>query len=388
MSAASPHPRPWTDIGRHDLLPEASHDEVARLNTVAHLNRFLAQRLVPTVERAWKRRVQPGHIARFGRLPTDRHEARKALESEPTYQIWSTLRRNTMEMRQQIGRALVLRQAERLAAVAERHNAGASTLLLDESLDVPAYVRDIDVHLMPGGYTAETFPGDVSPAANYDAGLFATLGGAAGEFNDAAGRALVAWLGREHPDFKPKHILDLGCGLGHNTLPLARAFPDSLVVAVDVAAPMLRYGHARARSLGVDNVCFVQADATRLSGTMPSFDLVYTTMVLHETSRRSVEALFDIARRQLRLGGLTIHLEQPPYRGQDVFEQCMRDWDGRYNNEPFWSALHELDLPMLLEVAGFERESIFETRVVASEADPGQEDFGRAPAWYAVGARA
>jgi ubiquinone/menaquinone biosynthesis C-methylase UbiE len=385
MTASGVEPRPWTDIGRHELLPQARHDEVARLNSVAHLNRFLAQRLLPTVERAWKRRVQPGHIARFGRLPTDRHEARKALAADPTYQIWSTLRRNTMEMRQQIGRALVLRQAEALAATAATYNDGASTLHLDPSVEAPAYVREVDVHLMPGGYTTEVIDQDVSAGANYDAGLFATLGGGAGEFNDAAGRALAGWLKSQRPHFEPRHILDLGCGIGHNTLPLAQAYPDSLVVAVDVAAPMLRYGHARARALGVENVCFVQADATRLVGELPAFDLVFTTMVLHETSRRSVEALFAVARRVLRTGGITIHLEQPPYRGQDVFEQCLRDWDGRYNNEPFWSALHELDLAALLERSGFERSSIFETRVGAGPTSA-EEDFGRAPAWYAIGA--
>jgi hypothetical protein len=72
----------------------------------------------------------------------------------------------------------------------------------------------------------------------------------------------------------------------------------------------------------------------------------------------------------------------------------MRDWDGRYNNEPFWSALHETDLTALLARAGFGTANIFETRCVAPPAGSGgarpeavkHEDFGRAPAWYAVGA--
>ena len=38
----------------------------------------------------------------------------------------------------------------------------------------------------------------------------------------------------------------------------------------------------------------------------------------------------------------------------------MRDWDGRYNNEPFWSALHESVLPDLLVHAGFARGRVFE----------------------------
>jgi hypothetical protein len=66
----------------------------------------------------------------------------------------------------------------------------------------------------------------------------------------------------------------------------------------------------------------------------------------------------------------------------------MRDWDGRFNNEPFWGALHDSDLPAMLERAGFDKHCIFESQCIAPAWQwvGQQEDFGRAPAWYAVGA--
>lgn len=386
-------PKPWTTIGKHRLLPEAGHDEVARFNSIAHLNAFLAQRLVPRVRDAYEHRAAVRWRMKRGVAPADRHEVAEALASDPAYRSWSTLRRQTMEMRQQYGRALVQRQAHELAARAAQLNA-APTLRLDPSLEIPRYVASVDVHLMPGGYTGEQFEGDVGAGASYDAGMYATLGGGAGPWNDGAGRALADWLRREHPDFRPRRIVDLGCGVGQNTLPIRALYPEAEVIAIDVAAPMLRYGHARARALGVDDVHFWQQDATRTSLESHSCDLVYTTMVLHETSRDALARLFHEARRLLRAGGLTIHLEQPPYRGLAPFEQFMRDWDGRYNNEPFWSALHSMSLPDALEAAGFARADIFESACrVPSEAGhdgpavaDGQEDFGRAPRWYLVGA--
>ena len=208
-------------------------------------------------------------------------------------------------------------------------------------------------------------------------------------FRSAAGRALVDWLRREHPQFSPRRIVDLGCGLGHNTLPLRAAFPQAEIIAIDVAAPMLRYGHARAKSLGVTDVTFMQADATGAPLEDSSCDLVFTTMVLHETSRQALPRIFAEAHRLLRAGGLTVHLEQPPYRGLDPFEQFMRDWDGRFNNEPFWSALHESHLPSLLVKAGFGAGNVFESKCAAlppSQNGLQNEDFGRAPSWYVVGA--
>jgi SAM-dependent methyltransferase len=383
-------PEPWSRIGRHEMLPEASHDEAARFTAIAQLNAFLAARVAPGVQRAYEGRARQAFRLRHGREPLDRHDVGEALGRDPAYRSWSALRRNAMEMRQQAGRALVLRQAAALRERARKFNAGAATLRLDPRLDVPRYVSAVDAHLMPGGYTAEYQGDDVSNAANYDAGMFATVGGSAGPWNDAAGRALVDWLRRERPGFSPRRIVDLGAGLGHNTLPLRRAFPDAEVFAIDVAAPMLRYGHARAAALGVHDVQFLQQDATRTSLESGSCDLVYTTMVLHETSREALPRLFAEARRLLRADGLTIHLEQPPYRGLPAFEQFMRDWDGRYNNEPFWSALHESVLPDLLVRAGFARGRVFESRCVAPRADGAagadHEDFGRSPRWYAVGA--
>jgi len=382
------YPAPWQTIGRHALLPEAGHDDIARLDIVAQLNAHVAQRLGPAVREAWERRGRNLWRMRHGREPIDRREVAVAMEAEPAWQTYSLVRRNTMEIRQQAGRDLVGRQASALRERARELNAGARTLRLDPDFRPPRYVSAVDQHLMRGGYTREQLEEDVSNPANYDAGLYATIGGSGGPWSNAAGRALVAWLQREQPNFLPRRILDLGCGIGHNTLPLRAAFPQAEIVAIDVAAPMLRYGHARARSLGITDIEFVQADAadTRLASN--SFDLVFTTMVLHETSHQALPKIFAETHRLLRSGGLTLHLEQPTYRGLEPFEQFMRDWDGRFNNEPFWGALHESNLPAMLERAGFDKTRVFESRCVAPAwqwADQ-QEDFGRAPAWYAVGA--
>jgi ubiquinone/menaquinone biosynthesis C-methylase UbiE len=378
-------PPPWTDRGQHAVMPHGSHDDAARFNVLAAMNGFLASRIMPTVKQAYEHRGRQAFRLRTGRDVATMADVEVAIGQDPAYQAWSALRRNTMETRQQTGRELVLRQAEALAErTAALNAAGAATLQLDPALPVPDYVAEGDQHLMPGGYATELFPGDVGGPANYDAGIFATTGGRSGPWSDLAGRALVAWLRAAHPDFRPRRILDLGCGLGHNTLPLREAFPEAEIIAIDVAVPMLRYGHARARSLGVTDISFRQLDATRTGLPAGEFDLVFTTMVLHETSREAVEGMFAEAGRLLAPGGLTIHLEQPPYRQFGPFEQFMRDWDGRNNNEPFWSEMHQTSLPDLLVQAGFARADVFEA--AAGVDDPGVEDFGRAPKWYTVGA--
>jgi ubiquinone/menaquinone biosynthesis C-methylase UbiE len=302
-----------------------------------------------------------------------------------------------MEMRQQNGRAAVLRQAKELAEKVQETLNGNGNLQLKEGFQVPPYLMHVDNHLMPGSYHTEYFKGDVSNAANYDSGLFVTSGGMLGSLTDGGGQAIAKWVRETYPDFKPKRILDIGCGLGHNALPIAQAFPEAQVVAIDAGAPMLRYGAARAKALGVHNVTFIQADAASMPEFADaSFDWVQTTMFLHELSYASMRAIFRESFRVLKPGGIVLHVEQPQYAPEmPLFEQAMRDWDAFYNNEPFWSTLHEIDLDAYMVEAGFSKDRLIHDGVTAvvdrdvfpDAADDEGEDYGRKAAWHVIGAR-
>ncbi len=377
------------------MSPRATHDEIARFNFLANFNKYMSNVVVSGNAVAYERRVAPRWRAQHGVDPANRREIRAAMGEDSYYQMWSALRRSGMEMRQQAGRSLVLRQMQALRDRARALNAAcAATLRLDESITIPRYQSELDNHCMPGSYYAQYIEGDVSAAANYDAGMFATTAGLFGRYLDGAGRGTAQWLRRHRPGWQPRRILDLGCGLGHNLLPLARAYPDAEVIGVDVAAPMLRYGHARAVGMGLGRVIFQQANAEALPFAGASFDFIYSTMFLHETSHAALRNVLGEARRLLAPAGLQVHLEQPPYCGMNNFEQFLRDWDCHYNNEPFWSALHETNLPALLAEKGFAATAIFETEINAVVEDEMPkvatevEDFGRGGLWYACGATA
>ncbi len=389
-------PPDYRVVGRHAVFPETSHDEIERINFLAQMNRHLAARVVPGVQRAYEARVRPALNATLGREPSDRHEVRRGLLRDPSFQTWSALRRMTMEQRQQAGLWTVLRQSEKLAASAAELATG-DRLELDPALDIPRYVSAVDHHCMPGSYHRERFPGDVSAGANYDHGGFVTTGGLLGRYADGGGQAVVNWVRRKMPDFRPQRILDIGCTVGHSALPIAQAFPEAEVVAIDVAAPVLRYAAARAESLGVHNIRFVQANGENLARFADtSFDWVQTTMFLHELSTTALSAIFSESHRLLRAGGVVLHVEQPQYAADmPLFEQALRDWDAFYNNEPFWSRLHEMDLDYHMIHAGFHASELIHggvTGVVDRDLFPDAaqddtEDYGRKAAWHVIGAR-
>jgi ubiquinone/menaquinone biosynthesis C-methylase UbiE len=389
-------PPSWNEVGKHGIFPEARHDDVARFNFLANLNKHLALTLGPGNKLAYERRVLPAFHAREGHPPKTRHDVRKALAADPFHQMWSGLKRNSMEMRQQAGRSMVFRQLPEMIKNAKELNGEKSTLTLDPAIEQPRYQRAVDIHCMPGSYHTEYAENDIQAGANYDCGIFATTGGGLGCYSDGGGQALVQWVAKNKPGWSPKRILDIGCTVGHNATPLAAGFPGANVIAIDTAAPVLRYGHARAQSLGITNIHFRQMNGEDLSA-FPNghFDWVQTTMFLHETSGKALPQILKEIYRVLAPGGLMLHLEQPQYKPEmPLFEQAMRDWDAFNNNEPFWSSMHEFDMHKALHDAGFSSEELFEARIHAvvdhsifptSETDA-QEDYGRAAVWEAFGA--
>ena len=378
-------PPDYRVVGRHGVYPETSHDEVARFNFLAQMNRHLSTKVMPGVAEAFEARIEPKRKTVY----KTRHQVRKDLVKAPMFQWWSAMRRATMETRQQAGRWVTIRQADELNGKVRTLTEGDPRLVLNPEFEQPRSTAAIDHHCMPGSYHTELVPGDVTGPANYDAGIFATTGGMLGRYNDGGGVAVAQWVQKNLPDFKPKRILDIGAGLGHNVLPIAEAFPDAEVIAVDAGAPMLRYGLARAKTMGIKNVTFIQGDVSDLHEM--------STMFLHETSYKTMPMIFSETERLLTPGGIVLHVEQPQYSDEmPLFEQAMRDWDAFYNNEPFWTKMHEVDLDAWMEKAGFSRDNLIHGGVAAvvdpevfpeAAEDDEQEDYGRKAAWHVIGAR-
>jgi ubiquinone/menaquinone biosynthesis C-methylase UbiE len=391
-------PPSWRQVGQHAVFPQGTHDEVARFDFLTRLNTHLSQAVLPGVRKAYEARVKPAFQSQHGRAPADRHEVRRAMQADLYYQFWSALRRNSMEMRQQAGRSVVFRQLQALRDVADQLNADSPRLKLDSSVQQPRYQTAVDIHCMPGSYHTETVARDIAAGANYDSGIFVTTAGMLGRYSDGGGQALVDWLQKNKPGWQPQRVLDIGCTIGHNIVPLAQAFPDAQVLAIDTAAPVLRYAHARAASLGVTNLVFQQASGEHIPAADASFDLVTTAMFWHETSNTAMPRILREVHRVLAPGGITLHLEQPQYEGMDPFEAFMRDWDAYNNNEPFWTRMHEANLDALVTASGFPPGAYFETTMqakvdrtlfpapVGSSGGATQEDYGRTPTWTAFGA--
>ena len=128
--------------------------------------------------------------------------------------------------------------------------------------------------------------------------------------------------------------------------------------AADIGAPVLRTAHARSEALGLA-VHYSQQDAEHTNFKAGSFDLITSSMFLHETARKAVHNIVKECYRLLAPGGIMVHVEQPPFAwAKSPFDQMTRDWDTHNNNEPFWGTLHDSSPATWLTEAGYDREMV------------------------------
>ena len=76
-------------------------------------------------------------------------------------------------------------------------------------------------------------------------------------------------------------VLDLGCGSGYLTFPMAKNNPDSEVIGLDIVSETLEANRFRANKEGIMHLSFVSYDGIDFPFETDSFDLVVTRYALH-----------------------------------------------------------------------------------------------------------
>jgi ubiquinone/menaquinone biosynthesis C-methylase UbiE len=102
-------------------------------------------------------------------------------------------------------------------------------------------------------------------------------------------------------------VLEVGCGVGAQTVPLARRSPGAHFVAIDQSAASIATAAKRTIEVGLSNIEFIQADIFDLPFEPASFDHAFVCFVL-EHLREPRDALQRI-RKFVRPGGTITVIE-------------------------------------------------------------------------------
>lgn len=262
------------------------------------------------------------------------------VKEQPTHQIFAWFERHLQRMRYSGPYGLVADvEARRDCLIRSLERPLPEGLLqLDPALEPPDYYTTWDIHQHPGGLNSDAL--------------------AAFVYRDAV-RAGVVGKSALHERFvsqvvtrcMPGRILDLGCGFGRSSYAFASALPQAQVHGIDLSASCVTVAAHEAPESLQSRVKFTQANALSSHLPVSGFDLVTSTMLLHEMPEDAVRRLIVETGRLLSPGGVVAHLDfLPP---ADPLLQILYSGHARRNNEPYLLDHSRIDLVSAYKAAGF-----------------------------------
>ena len=228
-------------------------------------------------------------------------------------------------------------------------NRGPGTLELNPDLTIPKYTSH-EIHMQPGGYVGSPFAGHVYHYATNGFYFVRATPNRQDQHHTRLGSQVAT-----PEDERVNRILDMGCGIGQLTVALKERFPEAEAWGVDIAAPMIRYGHMRAVDLNVD-VNFVQRLAEDTQFPDNHFDIVTSYLIHHEVTAEATEQIIAEAFRVLRPGGVFFPIDfytggkRPPNAWGRFFTWI----DHRWNTEVWREEYDSVDFPGVMRAVGFE----------------------------------
>ncbi len=221
---------------------------------------------------------------------------------------------------------------------------GPGKVELEPSLKYPDYYLNKDFHMMPGNYDRDDITGYV-----YDYGVKVYYFGVN---DDGATQKLLVDKALSHCKRDVERALDIGCGIGQDTLPIKMLRPEAEVIGLDLAGPMLKYAHKRAVEKNID-VTFVQRLAEDTGYPDNHFDFIFAFQIFHELSLQGMKEVIAECLRILRPDGLFVIADIPRTENITPYRRWLREWQVHHNNEPFMTTYTDNDIPALLKDGGF-----------------------------------
>lgn len=317
---------------------------VAAQDVILDMKKHWTTRLYPALKEEYAERA-----AAVGEAPRSRQQVTELLGGTTGYRYFAWMERHLQRMKYSSRYGLVPYHRERASDLRDTlpDMSDDPRLELDPEFRNPPYYESVDIHQHPGGVWSEPTAGFV-----YERGARSTTPMLGARHRDLHGRL----TDRAIRDGIPRRMLDMGCGFGKSTRPFYEELRDTQVEAVDLSAPCLELAAADAAAAQAENVRFRQMNAYETDYGPESFDVVTSTMLLHELPPEEIGRTFDECARILKPGGRMVHLDF--YILHDAFAEFIHYGHSRRNNEPFMVPLAEMDVEAELKARGFTNISI------------------------------
>lgn len=125
-------------------------------------------------------------------------------------------------------------------------------------------------------------------------------------------------------------ILDLGCGIGRLTLPLAKRFPDVRFIGLDLSPKMVAAARNDAKAQQLRTVRFLPGDGRTLPKTLPRLAGAFSVLTFQHVPAGAQEGYVKALASKLDPGGMLclqfVTTEVDHFLSHGVSPDAVRDW--------------------------------------------------------------
>ncbi len=115
---------------------------------------------------------------------------------------------------------------------------------------------------------------------------------------------LARLLGLQPAPVESCRVLELGCGVGGNLIPMACTFPGSEFTGIDLSGRQIAAGHEKIALLGLTNVHLLQMDILEVTPEFGQFDYIIAHGVYSWVPPAVQEKILEVCRQNLAPQGL------------------------------------------------------------------------------------
>jgi SAM-dependent methyltransferase/methyltransferase-like protein len=120
-------------------------------------------------------------------------------------------------------------------------------------------------------------------------------------------------------------VLEIGCGVGMNLMPLAERFPEARFLGIDLSASQIAAGRQVVESVGLANVELRALDLTKLDESVGKFDYVIAHGVYSWVPPAVAERLLAVVKERLAPQGVALvsHNVKPGWHHKAAMREMM-----------------------------------------------------------------
>ncbi|MCU0637215.1 MAG: methyltransferase domain-containing protein [Methanothrix sp.] len=167
-------------------------------------------------------------------------------------------------------------------------------------------------------------------------------------------------------------ILEAGCGVGAQTVPLAKRSPGARITAVDISEASAREARRKVDAEGLENVRILQGDIFNLPFRRGSFDHIFLCFVL-EHLPKPIEALSSL-KKFIKPGGSITAIEgdhgSAYFHPDSVHARRAIECQVQLQRKAWGNAMIGRELYPLLRAAGFSDVSVSPRMVYVDSSKP------------------